>query len=164
MLLVPLSIWGLKVDVNLIVHHGFVLRTPPACLGASHSTCPMALSSGLAAGIVDAMDMAVVRHEPMSSANANPLADKVVHADILVQGIEDRGSNGFVPQHVQTEEQSATARVEAQYVREAQQMQSWWDEGIAKNMDLTDGYSKVAVLLIKWADEIDDLKTAKEVG
>ncbi|OAL46255.1 hypothetical protein IQ07DRAFT_518450 [Pyrenochaeta sp. DS3sAY3a] len=38
----------------------------------------------------------------------------------------------------------------------------WWEEAIGRNMDLPDGYDKVAVLIIKWADELDELKTAAE--
>lgn len=43
------------------------------------------------------------------------------------------------------------------------EMQTWWDETIAKTM-IPDSYDKVAVLLIKWADEIDELKTRDEVS
>jgi hypothetical protein len=42
-------------------------------------------------------------------------------------------------------------------------MQNWWAEAIARNMDLPEGYTKVAVLLIKWAEELDELNTSVEV-
>jgi hypothetical protein len=32
-----------------------------------------------------------------------------------------------------------------------------------KHMNQPNGYANVAVLLIKWADELDELKTRKEV-
>ena len=44
------------------------------------------------------------------------------------------------------------------------EMQLWWDEAIARNMNLPDGYQNVAVLIIKWSEELDELKTAAEVG
>ena len=39
----------------------------------------------------------------------------------------------------------------------------WWNEAIAKNMNLPEGYEQVSVLIIKWADELDELKTKAEV-
>jgi len=41
---------------------------------------------------------------------------------------------------------------------------TWWGEAIQQNMGLPGGYSKAAVLLIKWADELDELRTGQEVG
>ncbi|KAF2001669.1 hypothetical protein P154DRAFT_403416, partial [Amniculicola lignicola CBS 123094] len=40
----------------------------------------------------------------------------------------------------------------------------WWDEAISKNMNLPDGYHKVAVLIVKWADELDELNTGPEAA
>ncbi|KAF2444099.1 hypothetical protein P171DRAFT_361137 [Karstenula rhodostoma CBS 690.94] len=45
--------------------------------------------------------------------------------------------------------------------RRAAEMQGWWHESIAKNLR-PDGYVNVAVLLIRWADELDDLRTSPE--
>jgi hypothetical protein len=42
-------------------------------------------------------------------------------------------------------------------------MQGWWDQSIRKYLGLPDGYQKVSVLLIKWDDEIDQLKVKQEV-
>jgi hypothetical protein len=44
------------------------------------------------------------------------------------------------------------------------QMRGWWDSGISKYWNLPEGYSSVAVLLVKWQDDLDDLKTAEEVS
>lgn len=43
------------------------------------------------------------------------------------------------------------------------EMQGWWDQSIRKYLGLPDGYQKVSVLLIKWDDEIDQLKVKQEV-
>lgn len=42
-------------------------------------------------------------------------------------------------------------------------LQECWDENIAKNLNLPEGYRDVQVLMIKWADDIDELKTREEV-
>ncbi|KAI4609127.1 hypothetical protein J4E83_008768 [Alternaria metachromatica] len=42
-------------------------------------------------------------------------------------------------------------------------MQDWWAEAIARNMGTPRGYAKVTVLLLKWADELDELQTSNEV-
>jgi hypothetical protein len=43
-------------------------------------------------------------------------------------------------------------------------MQMWWDEAIAKTMNLPKGYEKVSVLLLKWSDHIEELATRNEVS
>lgn len=45
----------------------------------------------------------------------------------------------------------------------ADNMRMWWNEAIAKNMNLPEGYEQVAVLIIRWADELDELNTKAEV-
>jgi hypothetical protein len=42
-------------------------------------------------------------------------------------------------------------------------LQECWDKSIAKHMDLPDGYQNVHVLMIKWADKIDQLRVRQEV-
>ncbi|KAF2633868.1 hypothetical protein BU25DRAFT_328197 [Macroventuria anomochaeta] len=44
-------------------------------------------------------------------------------------------------------------------------MQRWWDKAFQQQWSLLEGsgYSNVAVLLLKWADELDELKTRDEV-
>ena len=44
------------------------------------------------------------------------------------------------------------------------EMQDWWAEAIARNMGAPSGYAKVAVLLLKWEDELDELRTSNEVS
>jgi hypothetical protein len=43
------------------------------------------------------------------------------------------------------------------------EMQEWWDNSVAKNLR-PDGYVNVAVLLINWAEEIDELRTFPEAS
>ena len=117
----------------------------------------MAHSSGTTAGIVEMNTDVALR-------NANPLKNKVVHADIRIQSIEDEPKpDGSYSQANEPVVQSKPSLEDVAYQAKAAEMHMWWDEAIAKNMNLPDGYSKVAVLLIKWADELDELKTAKEV-
>ncbi|KAH6625402.1 heterokaryon incompatibility protein-domain-containing protein [Boeremia exigua] len=47
---------------------------------------------------------------------------------------------------------------------QARQTQSWWDEAAANRFGSPRAYSRVAVLLFKWANEIDELQTAVEVN
>jgi hypothetical protein len=47
---------------------------------------------------------------------------------------------------------------------QAHEMQLWWDEAVARTMYLPEGYSQVSVLLVKWEDELDELKTRTEVS
>ena len=46
----------------------------------------------------------------------------------------------------------------------ASRMQLQWNEGICKNMNLPEGYQKIAVLIIKWGKELDELNCAAEVS
>ncbi|KAF2197242.1 hypothetical protein GQ43DRAFT_344045, partial [Delitschia confertaspora ATCC 74209] len=46
--------------------------------------------------------------------------------------------------------------------KRASEMQLWWDEAIARKMNIPDGYHNVAVLLVKWADNLDELGTREE--
>lgn len=48
-------------------------------------------------------------------------------------------------------------------ILEQQEQHSHWNEAVAQYMNLPDGYSKVAVGLIKWIDELDDLRTHEKV-
>ncbi|KAL1656408.1 hypothetical protein SLS61_000871 [Didymella pomorum] len=45
----------------------------------------------------------------------------------------------------------------------ARDMQAWWEDSITKHMRKSTGYLEVAVLLINWAPELDELKTKSEV-
>jgi hypothetical protein len=46
---------------------------------------------------------------------------------------------------------------------EQSKLQEHWDKSIAKHMNLPDGYQNVYVLIIKWADGIDQLGVRQEV-
>ena len=104
------------------------------------------------------------------AASMNPAAssqysvrDKIFHTDLRITSIEEVVPKDEVPQGSQPLETSAQALEDAAQHERAAEMQMWWDEAIARNMNLPDGYSKVAVLIIKWHDELDDLKTRAEV-
>ncbi|KAF1844078.1 uncharacterized protein K460DRAFT_290302 [Cucurbitaria berberidis CBS 394.84] len=109
------------------------------------------------ARIVDAMTADV------APRNANPLKNKVVHADIRIQSIEDESKqDGSYTPAAEPIVQRKLGPEDVAHQHQAAEMHMWWDEAIARNMNLPDGYSKVAVLLIKWAEELDELKTAQE--
>ncbi len=95
---------------------------------------------------------------------ANPYPNQVIHADIRIQSIdEESGHNGTASQSFEPSVESKPSAADVDYQEKAAEMQEWWTEAIARNMDLPDGYSRVAVLIIKWADELDELKTGDEV-
>lgn len=117
----------------------------------------MALTPDLAAGIVDAVAVDTARH------NNNSYTDKIVHADIRVLGIDNVASQEGAASHVEPVLLSESSKSDSSYSEDAQRMQSQWEESIAKHRKAPEGYVNVAVLLIKWEDEIDDMKTGKEV-
>lgn len=57
-------------------------------------------------------------------------------------------------------EKSARDRTEEHLVA----MRDWFTEAIAARMDLPSGYQRVAVLLFRWTDELDELRTSNEVS
>lgn len=96
--------------------------------------------------------------------NSNPLIDKIVHADIRVRGIEDVDADSRSDvSNVQLVEQPLPNDQDVGEQERAEEMQSWWNSEMRKHMNQPDGYAKVGVLLIKWADDLDELKTRKEV-
>jgi hypothetical protein len=119
----------------------------------------MALTNITAARIIDAMESSLVPR------NANLLKNKVVHADIRVQGIED-DTNGQEEDaaSVQLVEQPNPSSQDIDDQESAEKMRMWWNNEMRKHMNQPEGYAKVAVLLIKWADELDDIKTKDEVS
>lgn len=119
----------------------------------------MALNNITAARIIDTMESSLVPR------NANLLMNKVVHADIRVQGIEDDtdGSEEDA-MSVQLVEQPNPSSQDIDDQESAEEMRMWWNNEMRKHMNQPDGYAKVAVLLIKWADELDDIKTKDEVS
>jgi hypothetical protein len=95
----------------------------------------------------------------------NPYPNKVIHADIRIQSIDEEPTQDVpVPQSNGRVPESTASRADVDYQEKAAEMQNWWAEAIARNMDLPEGYSHVAVLIIKWADLLDDLKTGDEVS
>ncbi|KAG9191752.1 hypothetical protein G6011_10486 [Alternaria panax] len=93
--------------------------------------------------------------------NTNPLPDKVINADIRIRSVADEPTrNGQTRQPDGPLVESTPAAEHGSAGAETQK--NWWSEAIAKNMHLPDGYARVAVLLIKWADNLDELRTADE--
>lgn len=96
---------------------------------------------------------------------ANPLGQKVIHADIKVTGIDDAPHTGEESHSTdKLLEPSSTSPTDDDDKQRADHMRIWWDEAIAKNMSMPEGYTNVSVLIIKWADELDELKTRAEVS
>jgi hypothetical protein len=97
----------------------------------------------------------------ISQRASKALKDTVFHANIQIQSIENGsvGSSDAPKEELPSEHHT----IDRQDAERAALMQSWWDEAIVRNMDLPDGYTDVAVLLIKWDDELDELKTGEEV-
>jgi hypothetical protein len=90
---------------------------------------------------------------------------KVIHADIKVTGIDDVPQSGVsTSSEGKLLEPSSSGPEDDEDKQRADHMRIWWDEAIAKNMSLPEGYLSVSVLIIKWADELDELKTKAEVS
>jgi len=107
---------------------------------------------------MDAMATEITSHV------ANPYPNKVIHADIRIQSIDDESGQSGPP--AQSEEhlvESKPSVADVVYQVKGAEMRECWSKAIAKNMDLPEGYSSAAVLIIKWADALDDLKTGAEV-
>ncbi|KAJ4384756.1 hypothetical protein N0V86_000358 [Didymella sp. IMI 355093] len=101
-----------------------------------------------------------------SSQRVNPLAGKVFHAraDLQIESIEDvtePGASGPSQDSFQSHNDTSTEDVAEK--EDAANMQLWWDEAIAKNLNYPEGYAQVSVLIIKWAEDLDELNTGDEV-
>ncbi|KAF2011644.1 hypothetical protein BU24DRAFT_286054 [Aaosphaeria arxii CBS 175.79] len=102
----------------------------------------------------------------ISPIAANPLSNTVFHAraDIRIESTsidppiesQDWGSQQLLDHGRPNGEEEHAIQ------ERAAEMQSWWDDAIARNMNLPDGYQEAAVLIIKWDDELDELKTRDE--
>lgn len=119
----------------------------------------MAVAHITAPHISDAMQNSIVRH------NDNPLKNKVVHAAIRVDSIKDDIERSE-PDDTSTAlvEQRTPSPQDVEEQERAEEMQAWWNSEMKTHMNQPDGYAKVAVLLIRWADELDTLDTKDEVG
>jgi hypothetical protein len=98
-----------------------------------------------------------------TSQQVNPYSGQIIHAAIQVESIES------VAQAIETSsadvlpDRRTSVAADAAEKQRADEMRMWWNEAIAKNMNLPEGYEQVSVLIIKWADELDELKTKAEV-
>lgn len=100
--------------------------------------------------MVEATDLEIAEApQDVFQIPTHPLSNKVIHADIRIASepyqIEDITSS-------------------AGFVSEETSMKMWWNDSIARHLNTPDDYTQVAVLLIKWADELDELYTQHEVG
>lgn len=100
-----------------------------------------------------------------ATATTAAFQDTVIHANFQIESVEK------VPRRApdlsgesRLSSVGASNSGDVAQGKRAAEMQMWWDEAIVRNMDLPDGYAKVAVLLVKWADELDELKTRAEVS
>lgn len=78
----------------------------------------------------------------------------------------DPGTDNSVADHIDDNyiSQSSHDSTPEAFTSPDADMQAWWDDTIARNMNVSDYYTHVAVLLIKWSDELDDLRTRDEVS
>lgn len=101
----------------------------------------------------------------LSSEAEGGLGELLFHTDLTITSVEKRQTKDITtspgPNFVDSNSQSPEDVARQQ---RAADTQMWWDEAITKYMDLPDGYVNVAVLLVKWEDELDDLKTRDEVS
>lgn len=102
----------------------------------------------------------------MSPQRVNSLANKIIHthADFRVDSIEDvaPASEQLAAPDAQLQPTFGDPKDDADK-KQAALMRMWWDEAMARHMVLSEGYTHVAVLIIRWADYLDDLNTKKEV-
>lgn len=118
----------------------------------------MALWSHAPSEVVDAMESAIAIRDPAD------LRNKIFHLETRIESVEDAPKpHQDIPSEPQFIATSDTADEDDAQRKRAAEMQMWWDEAIVRNMDLPDGYARVAVLLIKWDDELDELQTSAEV-
>jgi hypothetical protein len=94
------------------------------------------------------------------------MATEIAPRIVRIQSIdEETRHDPSLPQSARDEPpvESRPTAAGQEYQERAAEMQNWWAEAIARNMNLPEGYTKVAVLLIKWAEELDELNTSVEV-
>lgn len=89
-----------------------------------------------------------------------------------VPDVARRRSDTEVPANIETllrrhsSSQSATPvspNVGQETKGQDSKLQLQWKEGMSKHMGVPDGYAQVAVLIIKWAPDLDDMQCQKEV-
>ena len=121
----------------------------------------MSQTLGPPSRIVKAADIA------MAPQLVDSLANQVIHthADFRVDSVEDvaPATEQLVAPDAQLQPSIVNPKDDADK-KEAALMRMWWDEAMAKHMVLSEGYSHVAVLIVRWADYLDDLNTKNEVG
>ena len=118
----------------------------------------MALWSHTPAELTGAMESTIAMRAPAH------LRNKIFHLETRIESVEDAPKPyQDVPSEPHFINTSDIADEDDAQRRRAAEMQMWWDEAIGRNMDLPDGYARVAVLLVKWDDELDELQTSAEV-
>jgi hypothetical protein len=102
------------------------------------------------------------------SPYTSPLENKLFHADFQITSVDDvtpvQGHSAQLDDALDDQVLDVEKHVSQSSEQDtAMAMQTWWDEAAKRNLNLRDGYQNVSVLLIKWADELDELKTQAEV-
>lgn len=121
----------------------------------------MTLSWPASSRKIDIMATDMAPKTPISSQPRSFHAD--ISADIRVLPGASASQQDASSSQLLLTAQGSSSPQNADAQKRAADMQIWWDEAIAKNMELSDGYERVAVLLIKWDDELDELGTREEV-
>lgn len=119
----------------------------------------MALVPGTTAHVMDTAHQDVV-----TPHTHNAYENKVVNADIRIRSVKDESTLELIDGHEEeVVEQSQPGLENASDQERADEMRTWWNDAMKRHMNQPDGYAKASVLLIKWADELDELKTKAEV-
>jgi hypothetical protein len=86
------------------------------------------------------------------------LPDEVTHANSLEEiQVSESESLEFSDWHQHRSLSDSIAQ------HNTKEMKRQWNQAIARNVNTTGSYEKVAVLLVRWADELDELCTRDEV-
>ncbi|KAJ4315529.1 hypothetical protein N0V94_005902 [Neodidymelliopsis sp. IMI 364377] len=89
----------------------------------------------------------------------NPSSDKVVRADIRVTSLDGSSPNSTNIDFTSIEDVTSGTGA----ISKETSMKMWWNDSIARNLVTPENYTQVAVLLIKWVDELDELQTRSEL-
>ena len=86
------------------------------------------------------------------TAQEKQLFKSVEYADLIgVSMVQDDAGSRETSGHGVTDEENS-------------KMQVIWDQAMCKEMEILEGYQNVAVLIIKWTEELDHVKSGDEVG
>jgi hypothetical protein len=101
----------------------------------------------------------VEAQEPRRDMERSQVSKRVLYANNQISVAENSSSD---PSYVHPTRVENIASDQAASSTETS-MKMWWNDSIARNLNTPEDYTQVAVLLIKWSDELDELKTRNEV-